>query len=92
MTGGSNILIKRGLSEVESMEIDEDGPHKKAKLFQDDKMLSEVISDDLKGISLVPTKSVQVSQFSFESVDNTESGPIFKSKEEIMASYMEKQR
>ena len=92
VTEYSNILVKRSLYEVESMEIDEDDSHKKAKLFQDDKVLSEVISDDLKRVSLVPTKSVQVSQFSFESVDNTKSGPVFKSKEELMTSYVEKQK
>ena len=41
---------------------------------------------------MVPTKSVQVSQFSFEGVDNTESGPVFQSKEELMTSYVEKQK
>ena len=41
---------------------------------------------------MVPTKSVQVSQFYFESVDNTKSGPVFKSKEELMTSYVEKQK
>ena len=92
MLDSSNILIKRSLSEIESMEIDEDISHKKAKLSQDDKILSEVISSELKRVALVPKKSVQVNQFSFESVDNTESGPVFKSKEEFMTSYMEKQR
>ena len=92
VTESSNILIKISLSEVESMEVDEDRPHKKAKLSQEDKILSEVILDDLKRVALVPTKSVQVSQFYFESVDNTESSPVCKSKEELMTSYMEKQK
>ena len=30
---GSSIVIKRTLSEIESMEVDEDGSHKKAKVF-----------------------------------------------------------
>ena len=30
---GTSIVIKRSISEIESMEIDEDGSHKKAKLF-----------------------------------------------------------
>ena len=34
MTDGSNILIKRSLSEVESMEIDEDGSHKRPNCFK----------------------------------------------------------
>ena len=92
VTDVPNILVKRSLSKVESMEVDEDDSHKKAKLFQNDKVLNEVISDDLKRIALVPTKSIQVSQFSFEGVDNTESRPFFKSKEEIMTSYVEKQK
>ena len=92
VTSVSNILVKRSISGVESMQIDEDSSHKKAKLFQDDKALSEVISDDLKRIVLVPTKSVQVSQFSFKGIDNSESGLVFKSKEELMTSYVEKQK
>ena len=92
MSDSSNILIKRSLFEMESMEIDEYISHNKAKLSQDHKILSEVISGELKRVALVPKKYVQVSQFSFESVDNTESGLVFKSKEEFMASYMEKQR
>ena len=47
------------------MEIDENGSHKRAKLFQDDKILSEVISDDLKKVALVPTKSVIRPSFQF---------------------------
>ena len=90
VTEGPNILVKRSLSEVESMEIDEDGSHKKAKLFQDDKVLSEVISDDLKRVLLVPTKAIQVNPFSFKGVDNSESSPFFKSKEDLMANYVEK--
>ena len=58
MTDDSNILVKRSLFEVESMQIDEDGSHKKAKLFQDDKFVSEIILDGLKRVGLVPTKSV----------------------------------
>ena len=92
MPGSSNIFIKRIHSKIESMEIDEDSSHKKAKLSQDDKILSEVISSELKRVALVPKKTVHVNQFSFESVDNTESGPFFKSKEEFMTSYMENQR
>ena len=29
---GPNVLIKRSLSEIESMEVDEDGLHKKGKI------------------------------------------------------------
>ena len=74
------------------MEIDEDNLHKKTKLSQDDKISSEVVSDELKRVALIPKKPVQVNQFSFESVNNAESGSVFKSKEEFMTSYMEKQR
>ena len=92
MPDSSNILIKRSLSEIESVEIDEDSSHKKAKLSQDDKILSEVISGELKRVALVPQKSVQVNRFSFESINNIESRPVFKYKEEFVTSYMEKQR
>ena len=58
MPDSSNILIKISLSKIKSMEIDEDISHKKAKLSQDDKILSEVISVELKRVVLVPKKSV----------------------------------
>ena len=59
VTESPNIVIKRSLSEVEIMEVDEDESHQKAKLFQVGGVLSEEISDDFKRVSLVPTKSVQ---------------------------------
>ena len=74
------------------MELDEDGSHKKDKLFQGGGISSEDISDDFNRVALVPTKSVQVNQFYFKSVDGSESSPIFKSKEALKASYMEKQK
>ena len=92
MPDSSNILIKRSFSEIESMEIDEDNSHKKTKTSQDDKISSEVVSDELKRVALIPKKSVQMNQFSFESVNNAESGSFFKSKEEFMTSYVEKRR
>ena len=78
---GPNVLIKRSLSEIESMEVGEYGLHIKARLLQVGGVSSEEISDDFKRVTLVPMKSVQVNQFSFKSVDNSESSPIFKSKE-----------
>ena len=44
VTEGPNVLIKRSLSEIESMEVDEDGSQKKEKLFQVGGVLSEEIS------------------------------------------------
>ena len=41
----TSIVIKISLSEIESMEIDEDGSHKKAKLFQGGEILNEEIYD-----------------------------------------------
>ena len=92
MTEGPNVLIKRSLSKIESMEVDEDGLHKKARLLQVGGVSSEEVSDDFKRVALIPMKSVQVNQFSFKSVDNSESSPIFKSKEEVKANYMEKRK
>ena len=89
---GPNVLIKRSLSEIESMEVDEDGSHKKAKVFQVGGVLGDEILDDFKRVALVPTKSVKVNQFSFKDVDSSEPSSIFKSKEEIKASYMEKRK
>ena len=40
------------------MEIDEDSSHKKTKTSQDDKISSEVVSDELKKVILIPKKSV----------------------------------
>ena len=68
------------------------GHTKRQKLFQDGGVLSEEISDDLKRVALVPTKSVQVNQFSFKGVDNSKSSPVFKSKQDLMASYVEKRK
>src|SRR5713101_7786384 len=92
MPESSNVLIKRSFFEIENMEIDEDSSHKKTKTSQDDKISSEVVSDELKMVALIPKKSVQMNQFSFESVNNAESSLVFKSKEEFMTSYVEKQR
>ena len=92
VTSGSSIVIKRSLSEIESMEVDEDGSHKKAKVFQVGGVLGEEISDDFKRVALVPTKSVKVNQFSFKDVDSSEPSSIFRSKEELKASYMEKRK
>ena len=46
VTESPNILIKRSLSEVESMEVDEDGSHKKAKVFQVGEV-GGVLSEDI---------------------------------------------
>ena len=40
------------------MQVDEDESHKKDKLFQVGGVLSEEISEDLKRVALVQTKSV----------------------------------
>ena len=74
------------------MEIDEDSSRKKTKTSQDDKISKEVVSDELKKVVLIPKKSVQMNQFSFESEKNAESSSVFKSKAEFMTSYVEKQR
>ena len=88
----SNVLIKRSFSEIENMEIDEESSHKKTKTSQDDKISSEVVSDDLEKVILIPKKSMQMNQFSFESENNAESSSVFKYKAEFMTSYVEKQR
>ena len=92
----TNIVIKRSLSEIENMELDEDGSHKKAKLLEGGEIVNDEISDGFKKVSLVPMKAVQVNQFSFKNVeggiDSSESSPVFKSKEELKASYMEKRK
>ena len=91
-------MVKRSLSETESMDVDEDGPHKKAKLLKSGEIVDEEVSDGSKRVALVPMKAVQVSKFSFKNVegdvDSSELCHVFKSKEDLKedlkASYMEK--
>ena len=66
ITEGAGIVVKRSLSEIESMDVDEEGPHKKAKLLQSGEIVDDEVSDGSKRGSLVPLKAVQVSQFSFK--------------------------
>ena len=56
----TSIVVKRILYEIESMEIDQDGSHKKAKLFQGGEIVNEEIFDGFKKVALVPMKAVQV--------------------------------
>ena len=91
-TEDTSIVIKRSLSEIESMEIDEDGSHKKAKLFQGGEIVNEEISYGFKKVALVPMKAVQVNQFYFKNIDGSESILMFNSKEELKANYMEKRK
>ena len=58
---------------------------------QNDQVSSEIVSEELKKIVLIPKKSVQMNQFSFESENNAESSSVFKSKEKVMTSYVAKQ-
>ena len=50
----TNILVKRSLSETESMEVDEDGSHKRAKLLESGEMVNEEVSDGFKKVALIP--------------------------------------
>ena len=59
-------------------------------MLQGGEVLNAEISDGLKKVALVPVKAVQVNQFSFKGMDGSELCPIFKSKEELKSSYMEK--
>ena len=87
----SNVLIKRSFFEVENMEIHENSSCKKTKTFsQDDQVSSETVLEELKKVVLIPKKSVQMNQFSFESENNVESSSVFKSKAKFMTSYVEK--
>ena len=90
ITEGAGIVVKRSLSETESMDVDEDGPHKKAKLLESGEIADEEVSDGSKRVALVPMKAVQVSQFSFKNVegdvDSSELCHVFKPKEELKSS------
>ena len=61
-------------------------------MFQGGEIVNEEISDGFKKVALVPMKFVQVNRFSFKGVDGSELSPVFKSKEELKASYMEKRK
>ena len=65
MPDSSNILIKRIFSKIENMEIDEESWHKNTKTSQDDKISSEVVSDELKRVALIPKKCVQAQSIFF---------------------------
>ena len=87
----SSILIKRSLSEIENMDVDENSSCKKTKtLSQDDQASGEIVSEDLKKIVLFPKKSVQMHQFYFEGENSAESSSGFKSKAEFMTNYAKK--
>ena len=47
------------------MELDVDGSHNKTKLSQGGGISNEDISDDFKKVAPVPTKAVQINQFSW---------------------------
>ena len=69
ITEGAGIVVKRSLSETESMDVDEEGPHKKAKLLGSGEIVDEEVSDGSKRGAQVPLKVVQVSQFSFKNAE-----------------------
>ena len=86
-----SILIKRSLSEIENMDVDENSSCKKTKtLSQDDQASSEIVSEELKKIVMFPKKSMQMNQFSFGIENSVESSSAFKFKEEFMTIYVEK--
>ena len=64
---------------------------KDQNISQDDQVSSEIVLEESKKVVLIPKKSVQINQFSFESENNAESSSVFKSKVEFMTSYVEKQ-
>ena len=87
-----SVLIKISLSEIKNMEIDENSSSKKTKIFsQDDQSSSEIISEELKKIVLIPKNSVQMDQFSFGSENSAEPSLVFRSKAKFMTCYVEKQ-
>ena len=96
ITEGVSVAVKRSLSDAENMEVDEEASHKKARLLGGGETVDEEVSDVFKKVASVPMKTVQVNQFSFKDlegdVDSAEANPLFKSKEELKASYMEKRK
>ena len=96
ITEGVSVAVKRSLAEAENMEVDEETSRKKAKLLEGGDMVDEEMPSVSKKVALVPIKTVQVSQFSFKGsegdVNSPESGPLFKSKEELKTSYLEKRK
>ena len=76
--------------------MEEETSHKKARLLVGGEIVDEGASGVFKKAALVPLKTVQVSQFSFRDSEgdgnSPESGPLFKSKEELKTSYLEKRK
>ena len=93
---GASMVVKRSLSEVENMDVDEEGPRKKAKLFQIGEIVDKEVPDGSKRDALVLLKAVQISQVSFKDAEDDVGSPelchVFKSKEDLKASYMEKRK
>ena len=55
------ILNKRSISEIESMDVDENSSYKNIKTHsQDDQVSGEIVSEDSKKIVLFPKKSIQM--------------------------------
>ena len=69
ITEVAGIVVKRTLSETECMDVDEEGPRKKAKLLQSGEIVDEEVSDGSKRGALVPLKAVQISQVSFKNTE-----------------------
>ena len=87
-----SILNKRSLFETDGIDVDENILHKKIKIHpQDDQISGEIVSEDSKRMVLFPKKSVQMHQYSFEEEGSVEPSSCFKSKEELVSSYVEKQ-
>ena len=96
ITEGVSVAVKRSLSDAESMEVDDEASHKKAKMLEGSEIVDDEVSGVFKNVSLVPMKTVQVNQFSFKglegNVDSPDSSPLFKSKDELKTNYMEKRK
>ena len=78
----SSILIKRSLSEIENMDVDENSSCKKTKILsQDDQVSSEIVAEELKKIVLFPKKSVQLNHFFFGGENSAKPSSTFNPKQ-----------
>ena len=89
----SSILNKRSLSETDGMDVDENISHKKIKAHPqgDQTILEQIVSKDLKKMVLFKKKSVQMHQYSFGEESKAESSSHYKSRTELMSSYVDKE-
>ena len=92
MSVNSSVMNKRTLSKGDGMDIDEEISNKKIKTHPQDELtiLEEIFPEYLKKMVLFQKNSVQMHRYSFGDESKIESSSRYKSKTELMSSYVDK--